>query len=99
MTIATDSLIQMGYEAPVATKTLATEAPKSGIKPKPSGPNRAFAKENVTYGDWRDDLVRDGYVVVKGAVPRERAEKYGDEMLSWLENLYVCPYHSIPEWL
>ena len=40
-----------------------------------------------TYGDWRDDLVRDGYAVIKGAVPRERADKYADAMYSWLEGL------------
>jgi len=39
------------------------------------------------YGDFRDDLVRDGYAVVKGAVPRERALKYVDAMYDWLEGL------------
>lgn len=77
------------------TKSTATRSLKSGTKPKPSGPDRVFTRDNVTYGDWRDDLVRDGYVVVKGAVPVERAEKYGDEMLTWLEHLCVqLPYLS-----
>ena len=40
-----------------------------------------------SYGDWRDDLVRDGYAVIKGAIPRERADKYADAMYSWLEGL------------
>lgn len=57
------------------------------LQAKPSGPHKLFAESGVTYGDWRDDLARDGYAVVKGAVPRERAEKYGDEILSYLENL------------
>lgn len=39
------------------------------------------------YGDWRDDLVRDGFAVIKGAIPRERADKYADAMYSWLEGL------------
>lgn len=39
------------------------------------------------FGDWRDDLARDGYAVIKGAIPRERAEKYADRMMSWLEGL------------
>jgi len=39
------------------------------------------------FGDWRDDLVRDGFAVVKGAIPRERADKYADTMYSWLEGL------------
>ncbi|CBF78811.1 uncharacterized protein ANIA_07227 [Aspergillus nidulans FGSC A4] len=37
------------------------------------------------FGDFRDDLARDGFAVVKGAIPRERALKYADEMHSWLE--------------
>lgn len=40
-----------------------------------------------TYGDFRDDLERDGYAVVKGAVPRDRADKYASSMFTWLENL------------
>ncbi|KAI5477303.1 phytanoyl-CoA dioxygenase family protein [Pseudohyphozyma bogoriensis] len=39
----------------------------------------------TTYGDFRDDLVRDGYAVVKGVVSPERAGMYVDEMQSWLE--------------
>ncbi|KAG7882557.1 hypothetical protein KL938_002980 [Ogataea parapolymorpha] len=31
------------------------------------------------YGDWRDDLFRNGYAVVKNAVPRERAQRYQQE--------------------
>lgn len=40
-----------------------------------------------TYGDWRDDLVRDGFAVIKGAVPRERALQYADKMMALLESL------------
>ncbi|KAH9433156.1 hypothetical protein MCOR02_007821 [Pyricularia oryzae] len=39
-----------------------------------------------TFGDWRDDLVRDGYAVIKGAVPRENALKYADKMLALVES-------------
>jgi hypothetical protein len=39
------------------------------------------------YNDWRDDLIRDGFAIVKGAVPRERADKYADAMYTWLESL------------
>ena len=39
------------------------------------------------YGDFRDELTRNGFAVVKGAIPRERALKYADSMYSWLENL------------
>ena len=42
---------------------------------------------DAKFGDWRDDLARDGYAVIKGAIPRERANKYADQMYSWLEGL------------
>jgi hypothetical protein len=42
---------------------------------------------DTKYGDWRDDLARDGYAVIKGAIPRERADEYADKMYSWLEGL------------
>jgi hypothetical protein len=42
---------------------------------------------DTKFGDWRDDLARDGYAVIKGAIPRERADKYADKMFSWLEGL------------
>ena len=41
----------------------------------------------TNYGDFRDDLNRDGYVVIKGAVPRERADAYSDAFYSYLEGL------------
>jgi hypothetical protein len=57
-------------------------------EPKASraGRVRLDGSEEV-YGDFRDDLVRDGYAVVKGAIPRERALKYVEEMYDWLEGL------------
>lgn len=57
----------------------------AGIAPKPSGPNKLFNNPKEVFGDFRDDLLRDGYAVVKGAVPRERAEKYAEEMYNYLE--------------
>lgn len=42
---------------------------------------------DAKFGDWRDDLARDGYAVIKGAIPRERADKYADKMYQWLEDL------------
>jgi hypothetical protein len=55
------------------TLHLSSEAVKDGAK--------------QSYGDFRDDLLRDGYAVIKGAIPRERADKYADAMYSWLEGL------------
>ena len=45
------------------------------------------AKEEASFGDFRDDLQRDGFAVVKGAVPREKADKYAEQMFQWLEDL------------
>lgn len=42
---------------------------------------------DVHYGDFRDDLLKNGYAVVKNAVPRDRALKYADEIHDWLEGL------------
>jgi hypothetical protein len=45
------------------------------------------AKEEQAFGDFRDDLLKNGFAVVKGAVPRERADQYAEEMFQWLEDL------------
>jgi hypothetical protein len=39
------------------------------------------------FHDWRDDLARDGYAVVKGAISPAKAIDYSDRMYSWLEGL------------
>ena len=58
----------------------------------PSG--RLFSEgADVTYGDFRDDLLKNGFAVVKGAVPRDRALKYADDIYEWLEGLYVHESH------
>lgn len=49
---------------------------------------KLLAIEN-SYGDFRDDLARDGFAVVKGTIAREKAEAYGDKFYSYLEDLYV----------
>lgn len=43
--------------------------------------------EDFKYGDFRDDIVRDGFAVVKGAIPRDRADMYAGQMYKWLEDL------------
>ncbi|EWZ30196.1 uncharacterized protein FOBCDRAFT_263786 [Fusarium oxysporum Fo47] len=73
-----------GYQASSALK-FAEPTSNKPIQANPSGPNKLFANPGTTFGDWRDDLYRDGFAVIKGAIPLERAEKYGDEMLSYLE--------------
>jgi hypothetical protein len=51
-----------------------------------SSPLFEAANKGRQYNDWRDDLVRDGVAVVKGAIPKERADQYADKMFSWLED-------------
>ncbi|BGP13350.1 hypothetical protein JCM10213v2_001269 [Rhodosporidiobolus nylandii] len=38
------------------------------------------------FGDWRDDLARDGYAVIKGAISRDKALDYRSKALGWLES-------------
>ncbi|RAH84248.1 hypothetical protein BO86DRAFT_307100 [Aspergillus japonicus CBS 114.51] len=38
------------------------------------------------YGDWRDDFYRQGYVVLKGVIPREKAAYYRQKELDWLQS-------------
>ena len=47
--------------------------------------NEPLIDTNVTTGDWRDQLFRDGYVVVKGVITPEKAQTYVDRMFQWLE--------------
>jgi hypothetical protein len=37
------------------------------------------------HGDWRDDLFRDGYAVVKGVISPEKSQEYIEDMFAWLE--------------
>jgi hypothetical protein len=77
----------------MATTTISKEAiaePKlstspAGLTAKPSGPNKLFSVPNVKHGDFRDDLLKNGFCVVKGAVPRERADQYAEEMFNYVE--------------
>ncbi|RAL14418.1 phytanoyl-CoA dioxygenase [Aspergillus homomorphus CBS 101889] len=65
-----------------STTTITTEPPKS----KYTGANRMTFDGNPTsYNDFRDALSRDGYAVIKGAIPRDRAEKYADAFLGYME--------------
>ncbi|BGO99598.1 hypothetical protein RTG_01865 [Rhodotorula toruloides ATCC 204091] len=40
----------------------------------------------TVYGDFRDDIVRDGFAVVKNALSPERAQHYVQEIHQWLED-------------
>ncbi|PYH86484.1 hypothetical protein BO82DRAFT_380125 [Aspergillus uvarum CBS 121591] len=71
------------------TTTTTTTLPPPEPTPQKSklcGTNRMpFDGQPTAYNDFRDALSRDGYAVIKGAIPRERADKYADAFLSYLE--------------
>ncbi|KAK7560345.1 hypothetical protein IWX92DRAFT_318975 [Phyllosticta citricarpa] len=46
----------------------------------------ATIKAITAFGDWRDDLDRNGYAIIKGAVPQERAVKYQKKAFEWLSS-------------
>jgi hypothetical protein len=50
-------------------------------------PKTTIRLEGADSNDWRADLAKNGYAVVKGAVPKERAEQYANRMHDWLEGL------------
>lgn len=76
-----------GYTDPtIAPKTKTCPVP-GNLAPQKPGPSLLYRQKDAVYGDWRDDLIRDGYVIVKGVIPKERALAYGDEVFSYLENL------------
>ncbi|KAL1613809.1 hypothetical protein SLS54_010270 [Diplodia seriata] len=54
--------------------------------PAPTVDNEAKVLKNLqaAHGDWRDDLARDGYAVIKGAIPPSRAAHYRARAHSWL---------------
>lgn len=56
----------------------------SRVSPPPSE-----SPSSNKYGDFRDDFFRDGYVIIKGAVPKDRAKAYQDSALSWLEGFNI----------
>ncbi|KAJ5766167.1 uncharacterized protein N7511_003783 [Penicillium nucicola] len=61
-----------------------TTAKASTLLKAPSG--RLFSQgTDVKYGDFRDDILQNGYAVVKGAIARDRALKYADDIYTWLE--------------
>lgn len=68
------------------TSTITSPPSTTARLPAPSG--RLFSQgTDIHYGDFRDDLLRDGYAVVKGAVARERALGYASDVYQWLEDL------------
>lgn len=70
------------------TTSTVTATPPLSVTIKAEPTSRLFADGAPThYGDFRDDLLRDGFALIKGAIPRERADAYGEQMFKWLEDL------------
>lgn len=44
------------------------------------------------FGDFRDDLARDGFAVIKRALPREQALSITNKIYKYVEDLYVCHF-------
>lgn len=74
------------YEATAGTIPL---DPKKVSEHHLSNDRLWMSGQNGPIADWHKDLIRDGFAVVKGAIPKERADKYADQMFSWLEDLCV----------
>jgi hypothetical protein len=55
------------------------------MAPSRMSPTPSSITDTAKYGDFRDDLFRDGYVVVKGAIPKDKAKAYQNSALEWLE--------------
>jgi hypothetical protein len=69
-----------------ATTTASPKLTVSATAPITEQPLRVDGTDPV-YNDWRDDLVRDGYAVIKGAIPQDKVEQYADRMYSLIEGL------------
>lgn len=84
----------MGLNSTVAAETLPQNKSASGqisnpeaiIDPQQIGYRMQVDGTDPKFGDWRDDLIRDGYAVVKSAVPVSHAVRYADKMYALLES-------------
>lgn len=42
--------------------------------------------ENTVYGDWRDEFHKNGCVVIKNVISKERAQYYADKQMEWIKS-------------
>lgn len=61
-------------------------AAKAALSPSQTSHRMVIDGTDPVTNDWRDDLVRDGYAVVKGAIPRAEALAHADQMYALLES-------------
>lgn len=52
-----------------------TEQPVSGEK------TVVFPDLTATYGDWRDDLFREGYAIIPDVISQEKSKEYVEKMV------------------
>jgi hypothetical protein len=74
-------------QSPTMSTSITSEVTASISLTAPSSGAMKLDGKATNYGDFRDDLNRDGYAVIKGAVPRERAEAYSNAFYSYIEGL------------
>lgn len=64
--------------------------PSRNSTPPPITAEQAKSEAGIpsvpVYNDWRDDLFRDGYAVIKNAVSKDKAATYQSHALTWLES-------------
>lgn len=78
----------MSTTATITTTTTTTTAEPPKAQGYGQGQNRMLLDGKPTnYGDFRDALNRDGYAVIKGAIPLDRANGYADAFYSYMEGL------------
>lgn len=53
--------------------------------------------ENAVYGDWRDELHKNGCVLIKGVISPERAKYYAAKQTQWLHNFELGFDENKPE--
>lgn len=51
------------------------------------------------YDDWRQDLMDNGYAVVKGAIPREKAIQYQQDMFAYMKTFGPVDFKDPETWV
>lgn len=70
----------------ISCKIITGSAPHSFSATMPHPTNQNTVDDSKVYGDWRDELFQNGYVVIKNAIPKERCNHYIEKMFQWLES-------------
>ncbi|KAG7918960.1 hypothetical protein KL905_003971 [Ogataea polymorpha] len=89
---ATETVTTLTLE-PTSTKSVRTykDAPGIVVTKTKSVPNELIEAASATlylhpHGDWRDQLIRDGYAVIKAAIPKQKAREYQQKAFGWMKS-------------